>query len=64
MSSVTTSTTVCPPADQPLTETLGVNTRTLAVPWGRSAASRSWAITAPYRSVASRSSRSSGATWR
>ena len=23
MSSVTTSTTVCPPADQPLTETLG-----------------------------------------
>ena len=47
MSSVTTSTTVCPPADQPLTDTLGVNTRTLALPWGRSVASRNWAITAP-----------------
>ena len=47
MSSVTTSTTVCPPADQPLTETLGVNTRTAALPCGRSAASRSSAITAP-----------------
>ena len=33
--------------DQPLTAALGVNTRTLAVPWGRSPASRSWAITAP-----------------
>ena len=32
MSSVTTSTTVCPPADQPLLRTVGVNTRTLAVP--------------------------------
>ena len=41
MSSVTTSTTVWPPADQPLTETLGVNTRTPALPWGRSEASRS-----------------------
>ena len=47
MSSVTTSTTVCPPADHPLTETLGVNTRTTALPWGRSAASRSCAMTAP-----------------
>ena len=64
MSSVTTSTTVCPPADQPLVETLGVNTRTAALPCGRWSASRSSAIIAPNRSLASRSSRSSGATWR
>ena len=35
MSSVTTSTTVCPLADQPCSETVGVKTRTLAVPCGR-----------------------------
>ena len=47
MSSVTTSTTVCPPADQPLPGTLGVNTLIAALPWGRSPASRSTASTAP-----------------
>ena len=47
MSSVSTSTTVWPPADQPLTDTLGVKIRTLAVPCGRWVASLSWAITAP-----------------
>ena len=35
MSSVTTSTTVCPFADQPCSATVGVKTRTLAVPCGR-----------------------------
>ncbi len=40
MSSVTTSTTLCPPADQPSSASVGVSTRTRAVPWGRSAASR------------------------
>ena len=35
MSSVTTSTTVCPPADQPCSARVGVNTWTRAVPCGR-----------------------------
>jgi hypothetical protein len=35
MSSVTTSTTVWPSADQPCSLTVGVKTRTFAVPWGR-----------------------------
>ena len=39
MSSVTTSTTECPPADQPCSLTAGVNTRTWAVPCGRVPAS-------------------------
>jgi hypothetical protein len=47
MSSVTTSTTVCPPADQPCSETVGVKIRMLAVPWGRLAASLYCAIAPP-----------------
>ena len=39
MSSVTTSTTECPPADQPCSASVGVKTRTLAVPCGRDSAS-------------------------
>ena len=64
MSSVTTSTTVCPCADQPLSATVGVKTCTFALPCGRSPASLSWCMTAPNRSVSERSARSSGATWR
>ena len=64
MSSVTTSTTLCPPADQPCSLRLGVNTRTRAVPWGRSAASFQCEASAPYTSMSLRSMTSSGATWR
>ena len=64
MSSVTTSTTVCPPADHPFTETLGVNTLTAALPCGRSVASLSSAITAPYRSDGLALEEVLGATWR
>ena len=39
MSSVTTSTTECALADQPCSETVGVKTRTCAVPCGRLVAS-------------------------
>ena len=39
MSSTTTSTTLWPAADQPLSASVGVTTRTWAVPWGRSPAS-------------------------
>ena len=64
MSSVTTSTTVCPPADQPCSATVGVKTRIFAVPCGRYAASLYWLIAAPYRSTSVREARSSVATWR
>ena len=47
MSSVTTSTTECPSADQPCSATVGVKTRTFAVPWGRYDASLYWLIAAP-----------------
>ena len=47
MSSVTISITLWPAAAHSLSSTLGVNTRTLAVPWGRLAASRKWLIAAP-----------------
>ena len=40
MSSVTTSTTEWPPADQPCSARVGVKTWTLAVPWGRISAVR------------------------
>ena len=39
MSSTTTSTTLCPLADQPCSASVGVATRTCAVPWGRLVAS-------------------------
>ena len=64
MSSVTTSTTVWPPADQPCSGTVGVNTRTRAVPCGRVCASLSWEASAPYTSTSPRSTTSSGATCR
>ena len=64
MSSVTTSTTLWPPADQPCSETVGVKTRTFAVPCGRYVASWYWLIAAPYRSTSLRSAMSSAATWR
>ena len=47
MSSVTTSTTVWPPAAQPCSDTVGVKTRMLAVPWGRWEASLYWLIAPP-----------------
>ena len=64
MSSVTTSTTVCAAADQPWSGTVGVNTRTRAVPWGRVWACLKWLASAPYRSTSLRSTTSSGATCR
>ena len=47
MSSVTTSTTEWPLADQPCSLTVGVNTRTCAVPCGRVPASLKWDARAP-----------------
>ena len=47
MSSVTTSTTVCPLADHPCSDTVGVKTWMLAVPWGRDAAILNWLIAPP-----------------
>ena len=47
MSSVTTSTTVCPPADQPCSATVGVKTRNVRGALGRSVASLYWLIAAP-----------------
>ena len=64
MSSVTTSTTVCPSADQPCSATVGVKTRMFAVPWGRFVAVLYWLIAAPNRSISVRASMSSAATWR
>ena len=64
MSSVTTSTTVCAAADHPWSGTVGVNTRTRAVPCGRVSASLKWLASAPYRSISLRTTTSSGATWR
>ena len=55
MSSVTTSTTVCPEA-QPCSSTVGVKTRTRAVPCGRFAASSRWEYAAPATSTGSRPS--------
>ena len=64
MSSVTTSTTDRPDADQPASAIVGVTTRTAAVPCGREEASSRWEATAPSRSSGDRSATSSGATWR
>ncbi len=64
MSSVTTSTTECPAADQPASARPGVTTRTAEVPCGRVCASRWWEASAPYRSSGLRSTRSSAATCR
>ena len=47
MSSTTTSTTECPPADQPCSLSVGVTTRTCAVPWGLLVASLYWEARAP-----------------
>ena len=63
MSSVTISMTLWP-QDQPFSSTVGVKTRTLAVPTGRLAASCWCDSAAPSRSSGARASRSSVATWR
>ena len=63
MSSVTTSMTVWPEA-QPCSSTVGVKTRTLAVPWGRRAASSRLDSAAPKMSTGSRPTMSSAATSR
>lgn len=64
MSSVTTSTTERPEADQPESALVGVTTRTAAVPCGREVASSWCDATAPSRSSGERSATSSGATCR
>ena len=64
MSSVTISTTECPPADQPLSAWLGVKTWTFARPCGRLSARRNCDARAAYRSTSVRSVRSSAAMWR
>jgi hypothetical protein len=64
MSSVTTSTTERPDADQPESAIVGVTTRTVAVPCGREEASSRWEVRAPNRSSGERSATSSGATCR
>ena len=64
MSSVTTSTTERPDADQPESAIVGDSTRTCAVPCGRDSASSWWEARAPNRSSGERSATSSGATCR
>ena len=63
MSSVMISTTVCP-LDQPVVSTVGVCTRTFAVPCGRAAASAACDSAAERMSLAAVPIRSSGAAWR